>query len=107
MKIDLWKNDDWVEGRYYKIGITKNPIHERMSEIRSDAKKDGQKIKLITLDKKECTLYQAFLMEQEILKSNDKDRVYRNWSTELFSKNIYENIDYYFDESFTMIEEII
>lgn len=77
-------------GEYYKIGITIN-IKRRLSSIKN---KSGREVELIFL--KESTLYESYLNEQQILKDFNDHRIYRKWSTELFSKNITDDISHIF-----------
>jgi hypothetical protein len=83
-------------GEYYKIGITTTNINSRVKGIKSKAKKFGEEIKIEVLKTKTSILYECFLLEQIILSNNKKERIYKNWSTELFKKDIYKKIDKYF-----------
>jgi hypothetical protein len=79
-------------GKYYKIGITKN-ITNRLRGLKNKSKCDD--IELIF--SKETTLYNAFLIEQKILKQFKKFRVYLQWSTELFKVDISKKLKKYFN----------
>ena len=104
LKIDEFKKDEWIDGKFYKIGITKDFNKKRKNAIICDAKRFNQIIRITPIIIKDCTIYEAFLMEQRILDENKEFRIYRNWSTELFSKDIIDNIKHYFEESFVIDE---
>lgn len=82
-------------GENYKIGITRN--FNTKNRIRSLKNKSRGEIKNIEEIKiKKMTLYDAFCIEQKILKKFKHFRVFRKWSTELFRKDITEHILHYF-----------
>jgi hypothetical protein len=81
-------------GKFYKIGISKN-FKNRIKGIKSKSKEYVDEIHCIK--KFETTLYKAFLIEREILEKFRECRVYSKWSTELFDKNILEEIEHYFE----------
>lgn len=72
-------------GNLYKIGITTN-LDKRIESIKYKSKKQIIKIFL-----KNDTLYDCYILEQEILQKFNYCRVYRSWSTELFNENIFLN----------------
>lgn len=85
-------------GEYFKIGITRIPIKNRIKSIKSKSKALNYKIDNIEIIKlKEYTLYEAFKNEQEILKTHKEIREFSSWSTELFKENIQQNLLQYFD----------
>lgn len=69
-------------GDKYKIGITKN-LKSRLASIRS-----ASKCTVEVLDQLQLPLYACWKMEQQILKEFKRNRVYAQWSTELFDKDI-------------------
>lgn len=77
-------------GSIFKIGITTN-FYNRIKSIKSESKKSVDIIK-----QKEYNLFDAFNIEQSILKDFDEYRTYRNWSTEVFSIDIYDKISKHF-----------
>lgn len=86
------------DGKYYKIGISKNEIKNRIKNLKSEAKKFNEELKIEILFYEKNPLLLSFLKEQEILNKFQKYRIFRRWSTELFSKNIFP------ENSFTHIE---
>jgi hypothetical protein len=70
-------------GNVYKIGITAMDVQRRIASIRSMSKQD---VSLIQVH--ECSLKDAYLIEQSILKRYEDVRVARRWSTELFSEDV-------------------
>ena len=85
------------DGKMFKIGITKkDTTKKRISALVKKANLLGSKIKIEELHSKKYTLYEAFQIEQKILKEFSEDRIYTKWSTELFKVNIEENILKYF-----------
>ena len=77
-------------GNAYKIGITTN-FYNRLRSIKSESKKEVD-----VIFQKEYNLFEAFTIEQTILTDFDEYRTYRNWSTEIFSVDIRDNIIKYF-----------
>lgn len=82
------------DGQYYKIGLSKNP-KKRCSSIKSLGKLN----KVVVLNQIELPSYEAFIIEQTILSEFGKYRLYLNWSKEILSKNIYEEIKHYFSKA--------
>jgi hypothetical protein len=82
-------------GQYYKIGITKcDTSYNRVKSLKSKSRGSIKIIKELKI--KKLSLYDAFCIEQKILKENNDLRVLRSWSTELFKKDISEHILHYF-----------
>lgn len=83
------------DGKYYKIGITTNsdPL-QRIRSLKNRSRGVIKIIKIITT--KKLKLYDAFNIEQRILKENSEFCIKRRWSTELFNTNIKDNILQYF-----------
>lgn len=82
-------------GEFYKIGITINDINDRIRGLKCKA---GGKIKNVSLiAKKEMLLYDAFKNEQTIIQDNQESRSYQKWSSEVFTRNIFNNISKYFN----------
>lgn len=73
-------------GNLYKIGITTN-LKNRIENIKVVSK---QKVEVIFTH--ETTLGKAFKLEQTILSNNIGIRTVTNWSTELFTKCVIQNI---------------
>lgn len=71
-------------GSVYKIGITIN-IRQRIKSLRSLSK---EPVKI--LQTYSCSLYEAYLIEQLILKDFETSRIKLDWSTELFAHHILE-----------------
>lgn len=83
-------------GKLYKIGISRTCVSDRIKSIKCKASSFGYKLKIEEFCSKEMPLYEAFQIEQEILKSYQEYRVYTKYSTELFNTDIYENIKSFF-----------
>jgi hypothetical protein len=81
-------------GQYYKIGITRISTIDRIKSLKSKSRGLIKVIKILKI--KNLSLYDAFCLEQKILKENHELRVLRPWSTELFKKDISELILHYF-----------
>lgn len=79
-------------GKYYKIGISKHFPDVRVSDLVRAAKREGENLSIKIISSKYDTLYNCFRLEQQILKDFKNIRVFRRWSTELFSKNIFDKI---------------
>lgn len=77
-------------GNLYKIGITTN-FNNRLKSIKSKSKKSVDIVYI-----KEYTLIKCFEIEQIILNKFSEFRVIRRWSTELFEKDISNEIINYF-----------
>lgn len=71
-------------GSAYKLGITTN-LYNRLRSIKSESKKEVE-----VLDTFNTTLLNAFKLEQYLFDLYKDHRTYRNWSTEIFSKNVLE-----------------
>ena len=69
-------------GNLYKIGITTN-FDGRFRNIKSESKKEVE-----VIDTLKTSLFDAYQLEQSILGKYDDYRMYRRWSTELFSKDV-------------------
>jgi hypothetical protein len=74
--------------KYYKIGISKSSIQNRVKHLKCSAKKYGEIINPLILLIKDTNLYDAFMKEQKILNHYKYHRVYKKWSTELFSVDL-------------------
>lgn len=74
-------------GNYYKIGISKN-LKARLKSLKSLFKSDYE-----LLDSEETTLYEAWLIEQNILEDFKEYRVFSKQSSEIFNVNILEGIE--------------
>ncbi len=83
-------------GQYYKIGISCVSSENRVKSLISKAKKSGELIDIEILNIKEASLYEVFRLEQKIIEQNKNSRIYTKWSTELFNKNIWDDISTYF-----------
>lgn len=70
-------------GNLYKIGITRIALRQRVAKLKCQSQKEIE-----ILDYKEMTLVEAYRIEQEILEKYENSRVYRNWSTELFDRDV-------------------
>ena len=69
-------------GNFYKIGITTN-FDGRIRNIKSESKKEVE-----VIDTLKTSLFHAYQLEQSLLGKYDDYRIYRRWSTELFSKDV-------------------
>lgn len=87
-KIYLLKIND-----YYKVGITTKNIKNRIKGLISKAKKSNEILNIELLKFKDDHLYNCFILEQRILRENNKERLFKSWSTELL-KNV--DFDKYF-----------
>lgn len=70
-------------GDLYKIGITVKGVTGRVKDMKFKSKKDVR-----VIQEYPCSLLDAFRLEQHLLSRHDNVRVYREWSTELFSTDI-------------------
>lgn len=66
----------------FKIGITTN-LQQRINAIKSKTKAE-----VVVIDTYTTTLYSAYLLEQEILKTFKKYRILTEYSTEVFSSDV-------------------
>lgn len=82
------------DGEFYKIGITRTTVANRIKSLKSLSKGIIHKVEL--LKTKTDTLYKCFQDEQSILSLNKNLRIYENWSTELFTKDITNSISNFF-----------
>lgn len=73
-------------GELYKIGISRVKIDNRIKNIISKSKGEIKSIKILKEDND--TLYNCFTKEQKILNKFSLFRIFKSWSTELFSKNV-------------------
>ena len=71
-------------GNNYKIGITTN-LNQRINAIKSKSKAE-----VVVIDTYTTTLYSAYLIEQEILKTYKKYRILTEYSTEVFSYDVLD-----------------
>lgn len=78
-------------GECYKIGITRTSTAQKLAGLKSKSKKDIKILKEYHSD-----LYSCFVKEQEIIKLNNKNRIYTSWSTEVFDIDIWDSIKHYF-----------
>lgn len=78
----------------FKIGITRCDIRQRLSGLKSVAKNGIKEINFIKIYK--SSLYDCFQKEQQILQKFNQYRIYRPWSTELFSYDILYETDIIF-----------
>lgn len=83
-------------GEFYKIGITTKSPEVRAKDLRYKSK--GNVYKVTIIKSKETTLFKAFTIEQSILMNYKTYREYKPWCTELFNKDIYEQISYFFED---------
>ncbi|MCF8339719.1 MAG: hypothetical protein K9I82_01985 [Chitinophagaceae bacterium] len=96
----LLKNKDGIlyylkinDGKYYKIGITRSyDLQSRICSIKSR----GKLSKIEIIFEKKMSIYDAFIIEQKIIKENKNVNIARNWSTEIFSEDISNNVLSYF-----------
>lgn len=79
------------DGKYYKIGISKNTVRDRIRYLKSKAKTCGQLLTFQILEVLPLPLYDCFKTEQKILTIFKDRRLFRKWSTELFSIDILQN----------------
>ncbi|USK62351.1 GIY-YIG nuclease family protein [Peribacillus asahii] len=70
-------------GDLYKIGITRVSIEKRTYKIKCDSQ-----LEVEILDFKEMPLNEAYKLEKEILSRYKENRVYTEWSTELFDYDV-------------------
>lgn len=82
------------DGEYYKIGITTNSIAKRISYFKSGV----GVFNVILVKSKKTTLFEAFKAEQLILDEMKNDRVLSPFSTEVFNRDIYEQISFFFED---------
>lgn len=81
----------------YKIGITTNHINRRLSGLKYSS---GLTPKV--LDLYECTAFEAYILEQNILIKYGEHRTWTKWTTEIFRCNVLEGQkleDYQVDDS--------
>jgi len=81
------------DGEFYKIGITTKEVKDRIRSLKYSSKQQIKKVEIIS--SKQYTLYEAFMIEQNILSDFIDLREVTFWSGELFSKNIYSKIKKY------------
>ena len=73
-------------GDLYKIGITTVSVQSRIKSLISKSKGFIKDVEI--LFEKEMILFDSYIMESKILNDNKDNRIYKKWSTELFSKNV-------------------
>lgn len=83
-------------GECYKIGISRYNPKKRAKALINNAKSFGEKLNIKIINAANYTLYEAFQKEQLILNTFKEHRLYKKWSTEIFSINIYDKILNYF-----------
>jgi hypothetical protein len=81
-------------GKFYKIGISRVSVDNRIKGIKSKAKGEIEQIEKTYA--KSGTLYECFIIEQKILNDFSSSRIFKPWSTELFSIDISEDIKHLF-----------
>lgn len=74
-------------GSVYKIGITANDIRRRISAIKNVSKRE-----VILIQSFQCTLREAYVLEQSVLKRFQEFRTFRNWSTEVFTQDVLSGL---------------
>jgi hypothetical protein len=76
-------------GEYYKVGITRVSIEDRIKGVKTKAKQEGYVIDEVDIIYSlNTTLKDAYDKEQKIITENDSERAYTKWSTELFQSDI-------------------
>lgn len=75
-------------GQFYKIGISRISIENRVKSTKAKAKRYNEIIDINLIYSENATLYECFLKEQKFLNEFDYCRVFKSWSTELFSENV-------------------
>ncbi len=88
------------DGKYFKIGITTTSYLDRIKALKYKAKSFGHDIKLLPIGVGKMSLYNAYLLEQEILSKYSENRIYRKWTTELLNIDIFDEILPYLTEVF-------
>lgn len=73
-------------GEVFKIGISRVSVHNRIKGIKSKSNGEVHSIEILKVE--DDTLYECFIKEQKILSEFSSLRIYKSWSTELFSKDI-------------------
>lgn len=81
-------------GELYKIGISRVSVKNRIKGIKSKAKGEVTQIEQTYV--RASTLYECFITEQKILNDFSSLRIFKPWSTELFSIDISEGIKHLF-----------
>ena len=76
------------DGQFYKIGISRVSIDNRIKSAKSKARRYNETIEIDLVYSENATLYECFLKEQSILNQFNYCRVFKPWSTELFSENV-------------------
>lgn len=79
-------------GDFFKVGITRTSVSNRVSGLRAKSAGEMKDVKIIR--SLPSTLYTCFLREQELLNSNSHIRLFKSWSTELFSQDISDQITF-------------
>lgn len=75
-------------GQFYKIGISRVSIENRIKSAKSKARRYNEIIEIDLVYSENATLYECFIKEQSILNQFNYCRVFKPWSTELFSQNV-------------------
>ena len=83
------------DGGMFKIGISVNNPKTRIKSLKNKSNNYIKTCEVVMV--KELKLYDAFNLEQKILTENNKYRIKRRWSTELFNTDITNNIIHYFE----------
>lgn len=76
-------------GKFFKIGITIRNTEDRIRSLKSESKGYIKNCKIIYEFK--SSLYQCYKIEQKILDQYSYARSPRNWSTEIFNEDIFQN----------------
>lgn len=84
-------------GECFKIGITMRNVQDRFYGIEQQSNKKVTKVEAVFV--LETTIYNAYLKEQQILKEFKLNRIHTGWSTEVFNRDISEEIRHYFEPS--------
>lgn len=84
------------KGQYYKIGITTKQVKYRIKSLKSTANQKGQLIEIKIIASKNLSLYDGVTLERHILITFKEFRKYTKWSTELFTVNIFNQIQHHF-----------
>jgi hypothetical protein len=82
------------DGQYYKIGITTTKVEDRIKGLKCRAQEEINNIEILYIAN--FRLFTAFKIEQKILKKFYDNRIFKKWSTELFDRDIYKDIEKYF-----------
>lgn len=73
-------------GDLFKIGITRKSVKDRIRSLSSQSKIPLSDICI--LFEKDLTLYESYKLEQKTLNKFRKNRIYKDWSTELLTVDV-------------------